>query len=447
MTRKRKIMTIIVDSLENAPWTFTGILGENGQRIDAQTIVERLPIGCGDYTIWGHAPIVNPRPWIAIERKSPEDCVSTILAFNDRRPRFETQLDNMQQCDCRAVIVEGSLGTVLETIEARGVHSVDHLRKIVHRSILSWQQQFNVPWIFCDSRRLAEVTCYRLFESFWKRVLKQARKEERECKAMSNDLLSLFDFAEAKQAEATPIEALPAVLAAAAASPAEPTADPVQPQATVSYRSPDDEIVVFDRLASGAVIPPDSLQIPKPISTADLQKITEAARKLIESTQTLCLSLHSIMATEKEIDGMIKLIESLLPPANVPPVQAEKPTFETEPEKTATSVPVVPSTTSSSESVATILPIGERTLLSVLANRSIKGLGAGKMTALCAACPAVADFVALVRRARTEGGKDWKHMPRGIGPDICTGIVEILDEQGLLPLEGQDSQPAEPVSG
>ncbi len=75
-----------------------------------------------------------------------------------------------------AVIVEGNFSDVWKYVPAFGKKTAATNAKIVFRSIMAFQNDYKVPWIFCESRREAEVYCFRLFERF---IRKQREEENR----------------------------------------------------------------------------------------------------------------------------------------------------------------------------------------------------------------------------------------------------------------------------
>jgi hypothetical protein len=168
--------TILVDSAETNPWTFGEIISdadnlhreiilEFGQNLQWQSL-GRYPESFGDYSIEGSIGDV------AIERKSRADLESTLLGFADgHRKRFESELANLAG-GVSAVIVESSLSDLVTKAAAYGEKPAKLNGKILLRSVISLMQEHNVQWIFCDSRRMAEVAAFRWLWRFWKENLK-----------------------------------------------------------------------------------------------------------------------------------------------------------------------------------------------------------------------------------------------------------------------------------
>jgi len=86
---------IVVDTREQAPWTFEGF----------HVKTTRAKLDAGDYSISG----LEPR--VSIERKSLDDWIGTVLR---ERKRFYRELDALRGYEWRAVIVEASVRQILE---------------------------------------------------------------------------------------------------------------------------------------------------------------------------------------------------------------------------------------------------------------------------------------------------------------------------------------------
>lgn len=192
----RTPFTILQDSQEKAPWSFTGLRArsfiDSEQREYVPNIIVRcLGIGVGDYSLDGYEGRV------AIERKSPADFAGTLLGWErkidtpaaraewdtrnsiDRRKRFKRELAKLAAMESAAVVVEASLGACLDSAPQWGKRTAAENAKYLLATALAWQQEFRVPWIFCDDRRLAEVAAFRLLEKFWERTAKERRRQAR----------------------------------------------------------------------------------------------------------------------------------------------------------------------------------------------------------------------------------------------------------------------------
>ena len=141
MRRKnRGSFTIVVDSREQRAYKFKG------------AVVTALK--AGDYSIDG----LEDR--IAIERKRPEEL---FLCAGRERDRFVRELERLADFDYAAIVVEGSLVSLLEPSAFSRVGP-----KVVLNSLVSWSVKYNVSVWFAGSRRLARTLTYRILEKFWK---------------------------------------------------------------------------------------------------------------------------------------------------------------------------------------------------------------------------------------------------------------------------------------
>lgn len=179
--------TILIDSQEKKPFDFKGLKSDasaKGRPLIVPTRWEYLGVGQGDYQI------AQRRGRVAIERKSCEDAQGTILGWPtagqrengqmSRRERFERELETLAAMEFGAVVVEVSFGKLLETVPKWGKKSAENNRKSLFRSILAWQQRYaGVQWVFCDTRRLAEITTFRILERFWRESSRAESQMER----------------------------------------------------------------------------------------------------------------------------------------------------------------------------------------------------------------------------------------------------------------------------
>lgn len=171
--------TVLIDKMEQQPFGFDSItpdasetpsdlrkmvLGGDIEQKQIKFIVQRkyesLGAAMGDYSVDGF------KGRVSVERKSMADAHGTILSYGDRQQRFETELENLSTMESAAVVVECSLGDLLTYAPSHGKKTHAENRKILHRRVISWQQDFRVPWLFCDSREFAEVTTFRILQRF-----------------------------------------------------------------------------------------------------------------------------------------------------------------------------------------------------------------------------------------------------------------------------------------
>jgi hypothetical protein len=182
--------TILIDSAEQQPFSFQGLRTDANQG-NRPLIVPTTwkPLGrgdesLGDYSLDGYIGRIH------VERKSMADCHSTILGWGGRRERFKVELENLSKIDAAMVIVECSLEQLLISAPAHK-KSASENAKILHRSIISFAQDYRVPWFFADSRRLAEQTTFRFFERYWRKQRELEKQTEKELAELSpEDLLA-----------------------------------------------------------------------------------------------------------------------------------------------------------------------------------------------------------------------------------------------------------------
>jgi DNA excision repair protein ERCC-4 len=158
--------TIVIDSQEKHPFTFTDLSADSDREhrpLIVPTIWRSLGTAMGDYSIDGY------EDRCAIERKSLEDAHGTFLGWGERRARFEREIANLSQMECAAVVVESSFLEMVQRAPSRGKKSAQENAKILLRQVLAWQQDYRVPWVFCDGRRLAEIATFRILERFWRK--------------------------------------------------------------------------------------------------------------------------------------------------------------------------------------------------------------------------------------------------------------------------------------
>lgn len=173
---------VVIDRMEQQPFSFDQITpdvsetpGDLRRKViageikqsDVKFLVQRkyesLGAANGDYSVEGF------ESEISVERKSMADAHGTILSYGDRQRRFETELENLSTKESAAIVVECSIGDLLMNAPSYGRKSQNENRKILHRRIIAWQQDFRIPWLFCDGRPLAEVTTFRILQRFYRK--------------------------------------------------------------------------------------------------------------------------------------------------------------------------------------------------------------------------------------------------------------------------------------
>lgn len=153
----RNPFTVLVDSREQAPYTFTGLLSD--ARYSHRPLVvpwtwHTLPTG--DYSIEGAAHLV------AVERKSLDDIYHTL---GQGRERFEREHQRMAGLDFAAVVIEATWEEILAHPPARSRLPP----KVVIRTAMAWGMRYGVHWWAVGGRRMAEVATFRLLEQWWRR--------------------------------------------------------------------------------------------------------------------------------------------------------------------------------------------------------------------------------------------------------------------------------------
>ncbi|MGO9175653.1 MAG: ERCC4 domain-containing protein [Desulfobaccales bacterium] len=131
-------MKIIVDSREQAPFTF------HGYQADPETAA--LPVG--DYSLPGF------QDRVAVERKSLDDLVGCLMGSN--RERFEKELAKGRHYDLFAVVVEAALADV-----SQGRYRSDMKPQAALQSIITFMVRYRVPFVWAGSRKAAE------YFTFW----------------------------------------------------------------------------------------------------------------------------------------------------------------------------------------------------------------------------------------------------------------------------------------
>ncbi len=192
--------TVLIDTGEQQPFTFQGIKTDASQG-NKQLIVPtewkslgRHPNSLGDYSVAGGEGRCH------IERKSMEDAQGTILGWEGRRERFECELQNLADIACGVVIVECSRAQLIANApgcdaenpaKRVGTKTVKANGKALHRSLIAYQQDYRVPWIFSDSRRMAEIDAFRWLERWWKKQRESEKEEQKRQKKQQQQQLEL----------------------------------------------------------------------------------------------------------------------------------------------------------------------------------------------------------------------------------------------------------------
>lgn len=204
--------TVLIDSAESQPFSFQGFYCDADKKNLPLVVptrwqsLGRYPDSRGDYSIDGLTDHVG------VERKGLEDCISTVLGWNSdyeierglhgRRERFKKELENLAALRSSMVIVEANIEKIISAMpgcdgenyvelqcpvcggpgsgeinQTRGVKTVAENRKIFFRSYVSWTERYKVNWVFCNTRRAAEIFTYRFLEKTWEHLTKDERRD------------------------------------------------------------------------------------------------------------------------------------------------------------------------------------------------------------------------------------------------------------------------------
>jgi len=171
--------TVLVDSAESQPFTFQNIEGDSDVQGRPLVIkcdwcsLGRYPHSLGDYSIEGF------QGRVAVERKSMDDYWGTLLGWETthqrdrsmagRRERFEKELENLASIEAAMVVVEATFDQCLREVPQWGKRSNRQNAKSLLRSTLAYMQDYKVSFLFCDGRRLAEVSTFRFLQRFWRK--------------------------------------------------------------------------------------------------------------------------------------------------------------------------------------------------------------------------------------------------------------------------------------
>jgi ERCC4-type nuclease len=158
--------TVIVDSREQAPFTFTGIVGDSADRYRPLIVPVRMAgLPTGDYSIAGMEHLC------CVERKSAADLVSTLASG---RERFEAEHQRMMAFRTAAVVIESELAAMLV---APPIHSRMSMASVVGTYITWTTVKYRIPWIFCAGRRFAEIVTFKILRKFYETEMERISAE------------------------------------------------------------------------------------------------------------------------------------------------------------------------------------------------------------------------------------------------------------------------------
>jgi ERCC4-type nuclease len=151
----KRILTILVDSREQAPFKF-------------DTLPVSLEVGAlstGDYSLPGFEDSV------AVERKSLDDLVGCLKG--EQRERFERELARGRAYELFALVVEGSFADL-----RNGRYRSEMKSEAVLQSLAAFQARYRLPICWCGTRNAAEYWTWALLEKFAAQQKARFRKLE-----------------------------------------------------------------------------------------------------------------------------------------------------------------------------------------------------------------------------------------------------------------------------
>lgn len=120
---------------------------------------EQRRLANGDYSISGL------EQFLTVERKSAADAVNSVMP--PVRATFLERCERMSQYERRAIVIEGSYGTMRSSYEAF-TESSAHPNAVIG-SYLAIQERWNIPVHFIDGHELAEEFVLHLLTKFYVR--------------------------------------------------------------------------------------------------------------------------------------------------------------------------------------------------------------------------------------------------------------------------------------
>lgn len=153
MTSPPSKLTIVIDSREQRPFSFAAEV--------AGSVRKALP--AGDYSIEGNETV------IAVERKTLEDFISTLV---HARERFIRELTKLRDYRFAWIIVEGSLDEVLRGRYASRVQPAALL------GLTTWvMTEYQIPVLFAHDRPCARALTESLLVSAVKKMTREKGNE------------------------------------------------------------------------------------------------------------------------------------------------------------------------------------------------------------------------------------------------------------------------------
>lgn len=166
--------TILIDSQEQLPYTFTNLFADAAQLhrpLVVRTERKHITIpGSGKPPLSVDYSLAGFETTVAIERKSHEDFCNTLAGRH--RSRFERKLSILNASPTYhhvVIVVEAEWSTILN-------HPPDFSNaapKSLFRTVIAWQIRYpKVHWLMMPNRERAEQATFRILERWWKELSK-----------------------------------------------------------------------------------------------------------------------------------------------------------------------------------------------------------------------------------------------------------------------------------
>ncbi|WP_437513055.1 ERCC4 domain-containing protein [Sorangium sp. So ce1099] len=142
--KQADMMTVIVDTREQRPWTFGGAFR-----------IERAALPAGDYSIGGFEMSV------AIERKTLDDYVQSLIL---QRERFKRECERLRSYELKAIVVEADAGDVFaHTYRSKAAPNA------VIATGLALLHDYGVATIWAGNREHAERMAETMLRRFYRK--------------------------------------------------------------------------------------------------------------------------------------------------------------------------------------------------------------------------------------------------------------------------------------
>lgn len=160
--------TVLIDTREQTPYAFRGLLADADQDRAPLTVrTRRETLSCGDYSIEGYAGMV------CVERKTVNDLAGTLTAG---RRRFLAELKRLREYDASWIVVEGELSEISNGVPFAPNFGI----RTVIRSAMFFQLRYpRVHWWCVPGRAIAEAVTYQLLRSWWRERIEGPAKAEK----------------------------------------------------------------------------------------------------------------------------------------------------------------------------------------------------------------------------------------------------------------------------